>query len=526
MTRGHALLSFMLASSTFACSRTELDLFATSADAGAGETPDGVAPLPPVVERATCTFSPTATSTAPVLAAIAGQTLLGLTPQGTLSPLFSFAIGSNNGTGPAIVSRGGLIAAITMQTSGEAPSPITAEIELVVVRLDGTLVAHVDTTVPGVGTGGTVAAIGNAAGTFAFSATVSKESSQGYGAIEQTWLATSDGEVFGPVQGVAIGPGSEGPGFDANTNALTVEPDTAGRVLAWSQSTQVPVWLDVRTGAQSPSVLLAETNASPSAVSAAVWGSELFGLTASFGLATETADGVTVLPLPAIATDFYGFWDFTPAGVAMFALPPHAGYLSTSNNLQLVNATTLASRTVSIAYPPGLSPAYPGAFLSPVYISTSPAGFGVDSQGRVTMFLTDGTTASFEVTEDGQTWTAIGEPVPLGTLSGIYVPLMAVEAGGTYLLAGPTGGFSIDPDGGPPAYQMVKPAARVEVAMAAGDVHLSRDGACAAVLASASELDVTNATTGVTTKIPLVPPIGDNASFLSTWIPGDDLILP
>jgi hypothetical protein len=296
--------------------------------------------------------------------------------------------------------------------------------------------------------------------------------------------------------------------------------------LAWSQSTQVPVWLDVRSGAQTPSVLLAETNGSPSAVSAAVWGSELFGLTPSFDLATETADGVTVLPHPAIATDFYGFWDFTPARVAMFALPPHSGYLSTTNNLQLVNATTLADRTVSIAYPPGLSPAYPGSFLSPVDISTSPAGFGVDSQGRVTMFLTDGATASFEATEDGQTWTAVGEPVPLSPPSGIYVPLLAVEAGGTYLLAGPTGTLSVDPDGGPPAFQMVRPAAGVEVAMAAGGAHLSQDGACVAVLASPTELDVTNAATGVTTKIPVAPPIGQNASFLPTWIPGDDAILP
>ena len=420
----------MLASSTFACSRTELDLFAT------GETPDAFAPPPPA-DIAACTFSPTATSTTPVLAAIAGQTLVGLTPQGTLAPLFSFAIEADVETGTAIVSRGDVIAAITMQTFGAGASPTTTEVELVVVRLDGTIVAHLDTTMPGGGAGGGVAAIGNAAGTFAFSATASEDTSQGFENIEQTWLTLSDGEVSGPVQGVAIGPGIEGPGFNANANALTVEPDTEGRVLAWSQPAQVPVWLDVRTGAQSPSVLLAETNASPSAVSAAVWGSELFGLTPSFDLATETAGGVTVLPHPAIATDFYGFWDFTPAGVAMFALPPHSGYLSTTNNLQLVNATTLASRTVSIAYPPGLSPAYPGAFLSPVNISTSPAGFGVDSQGRVTMFLTDGITASFEATEDGQTWTAIGEPVPLSPPSGIYVSAHGrrgrgdVSAGGT-----------------------------------------------------------------------------------------------
>ena len=106
------------------------------------------------------------------------------------------------------------------------------------------------------------------------------------------------------------------------------------------------------------------------------------------------------------------------------------------------------------------------------------------------------------------------------------IPLGAVEAGGTFLLSGLTGTLLADPDGGPPGYQLARPAAEVDVALPAGNVHLSRDGACASVLASPSELEVINAVTGVVTTVPVQPPIDLNVGLFSTWIPGDDAILP
>ena len=104
------------------------------------------------------------------------------------------------------------------------------------------------------------------------------------------------------------------------------------------------------------------------------------------------------------------------------------------------------------------------------------------------------------------------------------VPLVR-EAGGTYLIgAGDSGNYGSDA-GTPPngLDRIVRPASGVEVSTSDVPTHLSRDGACVASLASASELDIVDALTGVTTKIAL-PAAADPESWTSTWVPGDDAV--
>jgi hypothetical protein len=208
----------------------------------------------------------------------------------------------------------------------------------------------------------------------------------------------------------------------------------------------------------------------------------------------------------------------------MFAVPPLPSYPDTTGNLLVVDATTLEDHPMAIAYPSGLAPVPEGCSLDG-NSSASPAGFGVDSSGHVTMYLSDNTeTAQLYTTSDGGDWTPVGSPVPFDQSYYTRVPFFA-EAGGRYLVgAGESGNYGSDA-GTPPngLDRIVRPAAGVEVTTSAVPTHLSRDGACVASLASANELDVIDALTGVTTKIAL-PAAADPESWTSTWVPGDDAV--
>ena len=408
-----------------ACGRTGLDDLGEGIPAAAL---DGAAPAP--TDRA-CTFSASASSTTPGMAAFVGQDLLGLTPQGTLASLFHFGASTENALGLSVVSRGDFLGAIVASSEmGAQYGEFSVNVELVLLALDGTVLVHNRQTsalTSDNGGGGDVGVTGNASGTFAFS--VSE------GNFNALWLARVNGTLLGPLAGPTLQSLSLGP-------SPFVEPDTKGRVLGWTRSAG-SVWVNFDAGTQTPAVLGA-TVAGQLSGAATVWGSQLFGVTSSDALATETADGVTLLAHQPIAGGWTQFWFFSLPGAAMFAVPPLPSYPDTTGNLLVVDATTLEDHPMAIAYPSGLAPV-PEACSLDGNSSASPAGFGVDSSGHVTMYLSDNTeTAQLYTTSDGGDWTPVGSPVPFDQSYYTRVPFFA-EAGGTYLVgAGESGNYGSD----------------------------------------------------------------------------------
>ncbi len=488
-----------------ACGRTGLDDLGQNIPVAAL---DGAAPA--ATDRA-CTFSASASSTTPVMAAFVGQDLLGLTPQGTLTTLFHFSASTENALGLSVVSRGDFLGAIVASSQmGSQYGDFAVDVEFVLLGLDGTVLVHHRQTsalTSEDGGGGDVGVTGNASGAFAFSV--------GAGDFDALWLARADGTLLGPVAGPTLQSLSIGP-------SEFVEPDAKGRVLGWTASAG-SLWVDFDADTERPAMLAATVEGELPGATAA-WGAQLFGVTTTGALATETADGVTLLAHPAIAGGASQFWYFSLPGQAMFAVPPLPSYPSTTGNLLVVDATTLEDHPIAIAYPSGFAPVPVGTWLDGD-ASPSPAGFGVDSSGHVTMYLSDDTvTAQLYTTSDGSNWTPVGSRVPFDQSSYAREPLVR-EAGGTYLIGAGDSGDDGSGSGTPPngLDRIVRPASGVEVSTNDVPTHLSRDGACVASLASATELDIIDALTGVTTKIAL-PAAADPESWTSTWVPGDDAV--
>jgi hypothetical protein len=468
-----------------------------AADARVDTASSRCPPFPPIPKPpaaplgAACTFSPSASSSAPVLAAIAGEELIALTPRATITTLFRFSTPAASVAHRSVVSRGELLGALIVTM----PSTSSLGVELVLVRLDGAVIAHHQETLAAVQNfGGAYGVIGNAGGTFAFGV--------GKGKTGKVWVALPSKTVLGPFDGDTLPLGM----FSAR-----VDPDARGRFLVLpvggSSAAQVS-WLDPCFGTRTAARL-------PASGAAVAWGHELFGITASGQLSVETADGVTPLAHPSLGAQAR-LWHFVPSGVAMVAVPPFPPKLTaTGINLRIVNASTLVAHDISLAYPGGLSVVPPDAWISPVGDSNNPAGFGLTSSGQVTMFLSDGSGAiRLRVTSKGSDWTAVGPTVTYDPTFAPSYSLRVAEAGGTYVIKGIAGGKS---------WRVVRPASGVEVALQ-GPGQIAGDGGCVSALASATQLEVVNAASGKLTTIPLPSAVIQNA-WVSTWIPGDDATL-
>ncbi len=433
---------------------------------------------------AACTFSAASSATAPVLAAIVDRDLLGLTPQATFQTLFRFESRASTVIDRELVSRGDFLGALV----AALPSSTTLEIELVLLRRDGTVLVHHRETFSTQTFGGAFGVAGNAGGAFAFGG--------GLGGTGRVWMALADGQLLGPWTGVTL-PGPE----------LRVDPDARGRLLVLPADTNSSVavsWLDPCSGAQSLARL-------PAGGQAAASGERLLGITRGGQLSAETADGVSALPLAPVGPQA-SMWDFWPAGVAMFAVPPFPSGTSATANLDVVDFGTLVSHPVSLAYP-GLSLLPSDAWLSEVGDSNDPAGFGLDSAGHVTMFLQDTSGAvHLETTAHGSDWTPVGEPVTYDPGFEPSTTLAFTEAAGTYVVQGIVAG-------GGKEWQVVRPATGVDVVVQ-GPGRLARDGGCAAALVGGAEVDVVSAVTGQLTRVTLPNPA--TSDWTSTWIPGDD----
>lgn len=449
-------------------------------------------PIPAAAPASACTFDATGPAT-PVLAAIAGDDLVALTAQGAFTKLFHFDPASAAGQYRIVTSRGAYLGALR----AGIPAAGQLDVEWVLVRLDGTVIAHDREQFTAQSFGGAAGVVGNAGGTFAFGA--------GMGDLGKVWVAVDNGSgaVLGPFDGSVLPNGG--------LYSPRVEPDARGRftVLPVASNSSAAVdWLDPCTGVHPPALLPAQGDA-------VGFVRELFGASRTGQLSTETADGVTPVAHASLGSQFE-LWDFV-APHAMFDVPPFSSGLGTSASLLVVDARTLADRHLTLAYP-GLTVVPTNAWLSAVGDSNNPVGFGLDSAGDVTMFLSDASGAiHLETTADGGTWTPIGAPV---TFDPVFAPsesLAFAEADGTYVLQG------VAPGSGK-QWQVVRPAAGVLVKIA-GPGRIAFDGRCVAALVSATELDIVNATTGTRTAFAL-PAAADPQSFASTWIGGDDAVLP
>jgi hypothetical protein len=483
-----------------------------AADAGVDAPPDAsmplplsCPPLPPLPAKrcpTACIFDPELPGVA-VMAAIAGTDVVGVLEQGTARVLHHFS-----GTGyvayRGIAARGGigscggspaqpgLIAAMLVTGAGKPD----ARVELVVLDAYGKIVAQHDETLPIGNESGVYAVTGNDAGTFTFGV--------GAGKVGRVWIALASGQWIGPVDGVALPPVGTGVG------GVLVEPDARARFIVhdWPNGT-TPEWLDPCAGTKKPTTLAAYGNG-------AALGAKLFGMEDTGQLATETADGVMPLGYPFLDARA-GFWDFVRPGVAMFSVPPFPSSPSLTATLLTFDAVRLVARMAPLSYPPGLRPTG-GAFLSNVFDSNNPAGFGVDSAGRVTMFLDDGTggsTTSLYATGDGSTWTRIGMPVSYDPMFEPSYSAGFAEAASTYVVRGSGAG-------GTPAWQVVHSDLGLDD-VAGGPSSISYDGTCVASLASSTELEVRSIRNGLF-RVKLPSPVNPDA-WVSTWIPGDDSAL-
>ena len=475
------------------------DLLVPSPHPDGSTPPPSCAPFPAVRDTVprplgeACTFNATKPASYPVLAAVAGQDLIALSlPQGTVSPLFHFgALGT-----ASILSRGEFVGAVMVAGGTTAPM---LDVELVVLRLDGTVLVHHRATFSTQSTDGglDVGVVGNTGGTFAFGVAL--------GEAGEVWVAVADGRLFGPFDGVELPYGGR--------TSPRVDPDARGRFLVLQRngnSTADVSWLDPCTGSMTPPRLpLNGDNASG-------WGAAMFGLDASGQPSRETADGVAMLAVPPITMG--SLWDFVMPGQAMFDVPPFPSGTSQTANLLILDAVTLEEHPVSLAYPAGLTLVPHDAWLSELGDSNDPAGFGLDSAGHVTMFLADSSGAlRFEVSQHGDDWTPIGAAVTTDPAFDPSYSLGFAEAGGTYGIRG------LDAMGGT-FFQVARPASGVVVRMA-GAPQIAADGGCVAALASPTELDTLNATTGELTPITL-PAAVPKGTWASTWIPGDDAVTP
>jgi hypothetical protein len=454
---------------------------------------------------AACAFSASAPTSPPVLAAINGDEVLFLrNVAGTgasLESVYTFGLAPAGIEYLAILSRGEYVGAII---SG-SPSEGTADVELVLLRLDGTVLAHhrESRTLPNGGSGA-VAIAGNAGGTFAFSLIDGDAS---------IWEAIPDGSLIGPFEGLSF--------YPSVPWAPPVDPDARGRLLVErSTGAPAPSWLDPCTGKLAPAELTVTAG----------WGTRSLGVTTGGQLETETADGTMPLSYPSLGSMAQVFAWSAPATL-LFAVPPLA-VTNDDANLVVVNAATLAGHALSLSYP-GLVPIPADTNLDMGDTSANPDGFGVDSSGNVTMFLQDGTGQSYlEVTGDGSHWTPVGDALAPGLPTEPQAfQLRYAERGGTYVIMSQSGNGS--------AYQIARPADAVVTSFMTSDgtavpvdtnttgydvVSVAADGGCVSALVSATDLDITQATTGTRTVVSF-PSGMPTVTWTSTWIPGDDASL-
>jgi hypothetical protein len=433
-------------------------------------------PIPVIAPRPlgdACAFSDK-TPAYPALAAIVGQDLVMQSSRGHTTTAFHFGVSGN--LGQQILSRGDFLAALV--AGGSSSSNV--DVEMVVLRTDGTvLVDHHETGTSTIDFG----ISGNAGGAFVF------------GAFGQLWLALPTGAIRGPIGGATIP--VVGPDLDAQGRLLVLpSPSIASTVYEW---------LDVCTGATTPATL---TNAD-------AWHEGLLGIGPAGQAENETASGVTDIASPFGTAYLY---DVTPQGVAMIAVPPFSNGFS--GNFVTLDATTGATHSLSLSYS-GLAPVG-GAFLSNVGDSNNPAGFGVDSSGRITMFLSDSSgTENLYATSNGSDWTAIGRLVAnSGNVDSSQ--LQYAEAGGTFVFRGV--GFGAQG----PQWQVVRPDANVDSGFSdlpnvfgAGSVTLAADGGCVGALDASGRIQVVQATTGVVWPGDLALAATD---WTPTWIPGNDAL--
>jgi hypothetical protein len=322
------------------------------------------------------------------------------------------------------------------------------------------------------------------------------------GGLGNVWVVLAQGTLLGPFNDAVLPSGG--------IWSPRVEPDAQGRFLVLPANTNNSAavdWLDPCSGARDPAKL-------PGGYGVAGWGTALFGSTVDGHLSTETADGVTTLNHPSLPAQV-PLWDFAD-GMAMFDVPPYPPGLSAKANLLIIHAATLADEPVALDYP-GLSVVPPDAWLSSVGDSNNPTGFGVDSSGEVTMFLSNGAgDIHLYVTTNGVDWTPIGAPVTYDTYFGPSYSLSWAEAAGTYVIQG------LPPEGGAKYWQVVRPSAGFTATLT-GPGQISHDGGCVSALVSTKELDVVNAVNGQFTSIALPSPT-ESGAWVSTWIPGDDAI--
>jgi hypothetical protein len=462
-------------------------------------TPSSCPALPPIPAPPSrppgeaCTFSPTSGSSTPVLAAIAGSDLVALLPNGTTTSFFHFGA-SESVIDRSLVSRGDYLGAMIVSL----PEATTLAVEFVLMRVDGTILVHHADQFDTETFGGSAGIVGNAAGTFAFSV--------GMGDIGKVWVAFAQGSIVGPFDDVTLPYGG--------LNSAQVEPDAQARFLvlpARTNNTADLYWLDPCHGTQTVARLPVEGDA-------VGWGASLWGMTRSGQLSSETADGMTALAHAPLSQQA-GFWDFVPPGVAMFSVPPFPSAMGATGNLLVIDAATLEDHLASLSYPEGLSVVPPDGWISEIGDSNNPAGFGLDSAGRVTMFLSDNAgLIHLELTSNGSDWTPIGEPVLYDTMFAPSYSLAFAEASGTYVVKG------LDVTTGLAFWQAVRPASGVQVTLQ-GPGQVGSDGGCVSALVSESAFEVINAVTGSAFTFGLPAQI-DPGAWVSTWIPGDDARLP
>lgn len=475
----------LLALTAGACgSRTGLLSTTEQADAS---TPDAALPscpaLPPlpIPKPASCTPS----DQAPILAAIADRDLIAIGGPG-VKTLFHFGYPSGTPIQRLLTSRQDYLGAMVVAF----PATEKLEVELVLVRLDGTVLVHHQETFATKDFGGEFGVEGNEAGTFAFGASM--------GDFGGVWLAFPQGTLLGPFSGRSL------------PYSPRVRPDASARFVVRSVSDSAKAdWLDPCAGTTSPVVSLASGPVEG-------WGAKLFAFSYATGqLSVETADGASPLGFPPLGNQA-ALWEFS-APQAMFAIPPFPSIPSIEAHVLILNADTLQDHTAQLSYP-GLTPVPPGSWLSSVGDSNNPAGFGLDSSGQVTMFLQDPAgVIHLHVTTNGSTWTPIGSPV---TYDPVFAPshsLAFAEASGTYVIRSYQQGVG-------KTWQVARPSANVIAALPAAG-RISHDGHCVSALSSSSTLQVVSAHTGETLELPL-PAAVDADKWVSTWIGGDDATPP